>query len=219
MNRLLVPRTAIASLVLACTALGAGAQPSNALRASSSVAALADSIATSGDTTRAYAMLDSALHRNKLDAAAWHVFGLLNWNMAKSKRDGGFMSDQRVIRLLRGADTALRLATQFAPDSARYWLTLGKFNLTSGVATMRFSAAGQSKSALEAATRTGDSLLMAVAADEVGMATWRRYETIANRALLSDGRQSVVGSIIQRSSAVCPLRPPRPCGESVVLEY
>ena len=102
-----------------------------------SVAALADSIAAGGDTTRAYALLDSALHRNKRDGAAWHEFGLLNWNLAKSKRNGGYIGDQRVVRWLRGADTALRLATQFAPDSARYWLTLGKFNLTSGVSTMR----------------------------------------------------------------------------------
>ena len=85
-----------------------------------SVAFLADSIAANGDTVRASALLDSALRRdNKDDGAAWHQFGLLNWNMARSKRNGSYMSDQRAIRLLRGADTALRLATKFAPDSAR----------------------------------------------------------------------------------------------------
>lgn len=156
-----------------------------------STAAFADSIAAAGDTARAYALLDSALHRNKQDGAAWHQFGLLNWNMAKAKRSAAYMSDQRAISLLRGADSALRLATQLAPDSARYWLSLSKFNLTSGVSTMRFSASGQVGNALEAATKVGDSLLIAVAADEVGMATWRRYESVANRALMSDGQQKI----------------------------
>jgi len=154
-----------------------------------SVAALADSIATVGDTTRAYALLDSALHRDKNNAAAWLQFGLLNWNMARGKRNANYISDQRALRLLQGADSALRLATQFAPDSARYWLALSKFNLTSGVSTMRFAASGQVSSAFDAATRTGDRQLLAVAADEVGIATWRRYEAIANRALTSDDQR------------------------------
>ena len=153
------------------------------------VAALADSIAAAGDTTRAYALLDSALRKNPKDAAGWLQFGLLNWNMAKSKRSPQFISDKRTIRLLQGADTALRLATQFAPDSARYWLVLSKFNLTSGVSTMRFAATGEVGSAFDAVSRTGDSLLLAVAADEVGMATWRRYEAIAYRALTSDNQR------------------------------
>lgn len=156
-----------------------------------SVALIADSIAASGDTSRAYALLDSALRANKDDGAAWFRFGLLNWSMAKSKRNASYMNDQRAIRLLRGADSALRLATQFSPDSARYWLTLGQFNLSSGVASMRFASSGQVSNALDAATKTGDLLLMAMAADEVGMATWRRYEPIAHRALLSDGQQKI----------------------------
>lgn len=158
------------------------------------VATVADSIAATGDTARAYALLDSALHRDRTNAAAWLQFGVLNWNMAKSKRQGQYMSDQRAIRLLQGADSALRLATQFAPDSARYWLMLGKFNLTSGVSTMRFAASGQVGNAFDAATRTGDKLLLAVAADEVGMATWRRYEAIANRALTSDNQKVQLGN-------------------------
>ncbi|MEQ1693096.1 MAG: GWxTD domain-containing protein, partial [Gemmatimonas sp.] len=165
-----------------------------------SVALMADSVAANGDTARAYAMLDSALRANRKDGAAWHQFGMLNWAMAKSKRDPNYISDQRVIRLLRGADSALRLATQFAPDSARYWLTLGRFNLGSGVASMRFAASGQVTNALDAATRSGDMLLLAVAADEVGMAIWRRYEPVANRALLSDGQQKIQLSMFNNFS-------------------
>lgn len=159
--------------------------------ASGSVAALADSIATSGDSARAYALLDSALHRQKNDGPAWHQFGLLSWNMAKSKRSATYISDPKTIKLLRTADSALRLATQFSPDSARFWITLGRFNLTSGVASMRFAASGEVSNALGAATRMGDSVMIAMSSDEVGMATWRRYEPVANRAFMSDGQQKI----------------------------
>ena len=181
--------------VVACFAIpdltraqGADTRPTGAGR---TVAAIADSIAASGDTARAYALLDSALRSNKLDGAAWHQFGLLNWHMAKSARNGSFIKDQKAIRLLMGADTALRLATKFAPDSARYWLSLGRFNLSSGVSTMRFAAASEVSNALEAATKVGDVNLLATAADEVGMATWRKYEPVANRAQMSDGQQKI----------------------------
>ncbi len=154
------------------------------------MAARADSLASAGDTARAYALLDSALHRDAKNAAGWLQFGLLNWSMAKAKRNAQYISDQRTIRLLIGADTALRLATKLAPDSARYWLALSKFNLSSGVSTLRFAATSEVGNAFDAATKAGDSLLLAVAADEVGMATWRRYEAIANRALTFD-RQKI----------------------------
>jgi len=173
-------------------ALLADASASHAQGNNRSVAFIADSIAANGDTVRAYAMLDSALRNSsKIDGAVWHQFGLLNWNMAKGKRKGSFISDQRTIRYLQGADTALRLATKFAPDSARYWLSLGRFNLASDVSTMRFAATSEVNNALEAATKTGDKMLLASAADEVGMATWRRYEPVSNRALMSDGQQKI----------------------------
>ncbi len=184
------PSRFVACVGVTLAALGARgeilAQPSR-----SPIAAIADSIAAVGDSSRAYALLDSATKANKKDGAAWHRLGLLSWNMAKGKRTGGYISDQRTIRLLLVADSALRLATQVSPDSARYWLDLGRFNLGSSYAATRFAASGQVSSALEAATKSGDPTLLALAADEVGMATWRRYEPIANRALLSDGQQKI----------------------------
>jgi len=189
-------RAALALTVLMSSALfsRAQAQTTTPLPAARNVASVADSIAAAGDTSRAYALLDSALRRDRTNAAAWLQFGVLNWNMAKSKRAGQYMSDQRAIRLLQGADSALRLATQFAPDSARYWLMLSRFNLTSGVSTMRFAATSQVGNALDAATKVGDKLLLAIAADEVGMATWRRYEAIANRALTTDNQKVQLGN-------------------------
>lgn len=184
------PSRFVACASVALTALGASgeilAQPSR-----TNIATVADSIAAVGDSSRAYALLDSATKADKKDGAAWHRLGLLSWNMAKGKRTGGYISDQRTIRLLLVADSALRLATKVSPDSARYWLDLGRFNLGSSYAATRFAASGQVSNALEAATKSGDPTLLALAADEVGMATWRRYEPIANRALLSDGQQKI----------------------------
>ena len=168
---------------------GAKAQATASTAAASSLAQRADSIAFLGDTAQAYALLDTSLKRNKADGPAWHQFGLLNWNMARSGRSAQYIKDKRVIRLLSAADSALRLATQYSPDSARYWLSLTEFNLKSGVSTMRFAASGQVTNAFSAAAKAGDSLLMAVAADGVGMAVWRRYEAIANRALVADGQK------------------------------
>lgn len=159
--------------------------------AAAQIARVADSVAASGDSARAYAMLDSAVRADKKNGAAWHQFGLLNWEMARGKRNANYIRDARAIRLLMGADTALRLATQFAPDSARFWLSLGTFNLESGLSTMRFAAGSNADHALEAATRVGDTLMMAQSSDAVGMAVWRRYEPVANRGLMSDGQQKI----------------------------
>ena len=150
-----------------------------------SIARIADSLAANGDTARAVALLDSAVRRDKRDAAAWHQLGLLQWNQARSARDPNFMKDQKKIRMLIAADTALRLATKLAPDSARYWLSLSRFNIQSGVSTMRFASSAQARDGMSAAERSGEKLLLAEAADMAGMAAWRSYDALANRGLPS----------------------------------
>ena len=183
-----VRATRIALVVLLPALLSArpvAAQPIVSGAAARSAALLADSLAANGDTARAVALLDSAVRRNKRDAAAWHRLGLLQWNQARSARNPNFMKDQKKIRLLIAADTALRLATKLAPDSARYWLSLSRFNIQSGVSTMRFASTGQARDGMSAAERSGETLLLAEAADMAGMAAWRSYDAIANRGLPS----------------------------------
>ncbi len=158
-----------------------------------SLAFIADSIAFNGDTARAVAMLDSAVKANKKDAASWHQLGLLLWNQTRSQRTGGFIRDQRIVRMISAADSSLRIATQLEPDSVRYWLSLVDFNASSGLASTMFSAGGQAGHALTAAEKAGDRLGLARAADASGMAAWRRYEPIAKRALAMDGRQVDLG--------------------------
>ena len=152
------------------------------------VAAHADSLTAAGDSTRAMAYLESVLFPHSKNAAAWNRYGLLKWRSVAATRRGGYINDAKTITALRLADSALRLATKFAPDSAEYWVALGRFNLQSDVATMRFAASRQMQDAFNAATKTGDSAYVALSADEVGLATWRRYETTANRAMVGAGQ-------------------------------
>ena len=170
------------------------AQPMSSPLARTSVAQTADSIAASGDTASAVALLDSVVRRDKRNAAAWHQLGLLQWNQARSARDANFMKDQKKIRLLSAADSSLRLASQFAPDSARYHLTLARFSIESGLSTVRFASRGQAGDAYGAAKRTGDRLRLADAADMMGMGAWRMYEGIANRAMSTDQMKVQLGS-------------------------
>lgn len=178
---------------IAVTPVAAVAQaPSNGTR---TLAAFADSIAAAGDTARAVAMLDSAVRADRNDAASWHQLGVLLWNQAKGQRRDGLVQNPRVIRLLAGADSSLRLATQLAPDSARFWISLNQFNTASNLSTTMFAAGGNADKALEAAERVGDSMSVGIAADAAGMAAWRRYEPIAKRAIASDGRPIDLGML------------------------
>lgn len=150
----------------------------------SSITSQAIALIAAGDSAQAMATLESVLYPHSKDATAWHLYGQLKWQAAAATRSGGFIGDAKTIRALQLADSALRLATKFAPDSAEYWITLARFNLQSGVATMRFAASRQMELAYDAAKGASDSARMGESADEFGMAIWRRYETLVNRALV-----------------------------------
>ncbi len=154
-----------------------------------SVARIADSVAAAGDTVRAVAMLEEALKQQQRDAAAWHQLGLINWSRARRVRSASFIGSQQAITQLRVADSALRLATQFAPDSGRYWVSLARFLLGSRIAITRLAARGHVERGFEAATASGDLNTVGAAADEMGMQAWRAYEALANRGLAVDGQR------------------------------
>lgn len=149
----------------------------------------ADSLTAAGDTLRAIGVLESVLMPRSTNAAAWHRYGILRWQRVARLRGGGYVNDGQTIASLRMADSALRLATQFAPDSAEYWMTLAQFNLQSGVGSMRFAAEAQMARAREAAEKTRDSSLMAASSDALGLAIWRRFESTRNRALVGAGQR------------------------------
>ena len=183
---------AIACLVLASTARAQRAVPT--LEA-------ADSVLAKGDSAAALAMLQERVKADRNDAIAWYKQGVLAWEMSRSGQGKGMMKTKD-IKLQSLADTALRLATRFAPDSASYYLTLGRFLLASNVMTARMAAYGVFDDGLAAAQRIKHPLATAEAADEVGMIAWRRYEALARRRILKgvdslamDPRNQDVGEI------------------------
>lgn len=177
------------SVSAGCAAvLGAQHTPPTLRASTDPVVQRADSLAALGDTTKALAVLAAAVTTHSTTAAVWHRYGVMLWQQVAARRRGSFMADQKAIRTLRLADSALRLATEFARDSAAYWVSLAQFNLQSDVATMRFAATQQMETAQKAAARVGDSTWLALAADEVGLAAWRRRETTANRAMVGAGQ-------------------------------
>lgn len=190
-------RTGAEMMLVACLAMASlWAQPLAAqwraptLRASGDPTVIkADSLTAKGDTVQAVALLASAVVTQPTNAALWHRYGVLLWQGVASQRSGGFIRDGAVIRALQLADSALRLATQFDRDNPAYWVSLAEFNLQSDMGSMRFAAAQQMALAQKSAERVGDSVWLALAADEVGLATWRRRETTAHRALVGAGQR------------------------------
>lgn len=149
----------------------------------------ADSVALAGNTAVALAQYKTALRAAPRSAELWYGFGLLNWQLATGGKTAtsDVANSSRNRDYLRAADSALHLATQFSPDSARYWIALGQFSMRSTTALVRAAATRQMENALIAASKANDSLLIATSADELGTVTWRRYEQTANRALATDG--------------------------------
>ncbi|MCA0375052.1 MAG: GWxTD domain-containing protein [Gemmatimonadetes bacterium] len=187
-----------ALFVLVCTVAARGAAqmapaPSLQGAAAGTVAADADAAATAGDTARAVALLEGRVKVAPTDAPAWHYLGLLRWHLAGTGARIGIERNVKKMRLLSGADTALRLATQYAPDSTRYWLALVRFNLRGAYATVRVSARGQAENAMEAAERSNDRVNFAAAADARGASDWRRFEVVGNRAIGVSGMKVQVG--------------------------
>ncbi len=143
--------------------------------------ARADSLAVAGDSTWAMAALDSALRIDRRAAGAWHRKGRIAWRLAQPDSATRVKWTQRNISLIRQADSSLRYAVAYAPDSARFHLTLANFFLSHSLVTVRFNAMGAFERAAEAAVKTGDSITASEALDRVGMRYWRRYEPLIDR--------------------------------------
>ena len=150
-----------------------------------------DSALSTSDTIRAIAMLDSAVRESPRSALLWHRLGLLSWYSAGATRDYALSTGRRGIRLLRKADSALRIAARLEPGTARYVLDLGRFFEYSEVFTVRLQAPRQFTRALESARGTGDMLVLSEAADELGMIHWRRYQAISDRRQLTTGAAAI----------------------------
>lgn len=167
--------------------------------------ARADSLLARGDTTAAMDLLEVAVSNDPRNAAAWHRRGVLAWQLASRDTTAattiiGARPDRALSRL---ADSSLRLATTFAPDSARYLIDLGRFRLSSSLASNRGKAKDLFERALALAERAGDRQVVSMATDALGMLHWRRYELRAERRLLGGGpKDATLGGIINDPEAL-----------------
>ena len=173
----LTPLAVLGALALAPASLAAQAGPPPL---PADPVATADSMVVLGDSAGALQLLERTVRADRKNAAAWHRRGRLAWAMSRSGRSNSFMRADDIRRIML-ADSALRTAVWLAPDSGRFAIDLARFFLNSNLTTVRLQAAGLFEKAIAAARRTGDSLLVAEAADEIGMVYWRRYEAVADR--------------------------------------
>lgn len=132
------------------------------------------------ESLKVLASLDSAIRRDRRDAAAWYRRGMISWGLLYRARVGPPYRGLDWTRLGRQADTSLRIAKQLAPNNSRYVLSLGQYMLGSGQSSMRAQAYPMFDDALEAARRGGDSVFLAEALIEFGRMVWRRYDAVAN---------------------------------------
>jgi len=157
-----------------------------------------DAALNQGDTARALSLLRQELVAGPGNAAAWHRIGSLASAKSRPVRRLAFIRDQRDIDFLRLADSSLYRATQLAPDSARYALDYAQHLFGASVSTAQ-RAFQFLERALAAAQRSGDSPLIGAAADALGMLSWRRYETVANRRINTAGPNLQIDALLTSS--------------------
>jgi len=139
----------------------------------------ADALALRGDTARAMTVLDSALLPARNSAALWHRYGMLAWGGRKqSVRD---LEDADVVRLRIHADSALRIATQLAPDSGQYWLDYGRFIRFTDNSPRRQRVQDMFERPAQRELAAGRVRLASELFDEQGLNAFRNYELEANR--------------------------------------
>jgi len=153
-----------------------------------SPAARALELLEQSDTTGAINFLQASVKRQFKDAPAWHLLGLLRWGRIAEVRGQAIVRDLDDIRETAAADSSLRIATQLAPDSARYWLSLARFNIRSPYSTTLYASQWNARSAYTSAKANGEVDLLAQAADIRGMTMWRRYEAVAHRGFTMEGQ-------------------------------
>ncbi len=165
----------ICSLALASAVAGAQA-PRGA--STLSLAAVAESLAVLRD-------LDKAVRTNPRDAAAWYRRGMVAWALAVRDKSTPPVKGLDFTRLGRIADTSLRIASQLAPDSALYWVMSSRYVVSSNSGPGRLAAKLVLGGGINAArSRIGPDAHAEVAVD-AGRASWRRYDTLKDRRIVT----------------------------------
>lgn len=178
--------------------------------ATSRVLRIVDNLIARADTSAAIALLDSAVASEPRNGALWHTLGVLNWGgRAQSVR--ALEGEQVLARRIR-ADTALRLATQVAPDSGQYWLDFGRFVRFTDNSARRGTLRDLLSAPAQLAQRSGHAKLASALLDEQGLIAFRNYDLVANRAIVSnpnDARGVALPQSVDKPFLYGPLIDPR----------
>jgi GWxTD domain-containing protein len=174
MRRLLLPSVLAGALSVAPRVACAQAAPGVVQSAS---------LASRNDSLKELRSLDAVIQRADAGSDTWHYRGMLAWGLSDAERRTGFMERTANDSLLDVAEESLKQAVR--DGNAGYLVDLGRFYLTSNSAKVRSRAKELFEKALDAARKSGDSVAMARAQDELGMTWWRRYVDRANRHIYS----------------------------------
>lgn len=157
-----------------------------------------DELIARNDSLGALTVLDSALAQDRLNGTLWHRYGSIAWGMSKTEK--GPVMRPHMIRLRMRADSAMRYATAFAPDSAQFYLDLGRYELETNNVFVRATARGSFEDGLKVAKAWGRDRTAAELIDQIGMVIWRDYDNVNHRAFESKDDVAMTASGAQPST-------------------
>jgi GWxTD domain-containing protein len=132
------------------------------------------------DPDSALAVLAARAAANPADAAAWHSYGKAAAERSRAAWRKGVIGSSNLVKVVIAAESSLARAARLAPDSVMYALDLAAHLF--GMSPNNISRAEQILGdALERARQGDHRASVSVAANQLGIMAWRRYETLEDR--------------------------------------
>jgi len=141
-------------------------------------------LAAGGDTAAAIAAVEALLKRNQRDAEAQWTAGLLHLSR--------HVPGAKVSAPRRRAEEHLRYATRFAPDSAKYWLSLADLYRADDAVTVRIQVPGLLEKAVKTLAAAPADSLAAEVGYRVARQEWERHEHFGRRYAPADAGDQLV---------------------------
>ncbi|MBX9928034.1 MAG: GWxTD domain-containing protein [Gemmatimonadaceae bacterium] len=146
----------------------------------------AQELASRADSVAEVNRLWSYVKRAQDDVVSWHRVGTMAWKLVPdTARRPGSVRGAENIRWLRMADSALRIAADRAPDSARFGATLASYLASSPDPSVRYAAGGLANRAVRSGLRGRDTLALAEAAMLAGDVEFRKFEEFRGRLMMT----------------------------------
>jgi len=130
-------------------------------------------LAAAGDTAAALEAVDALLKRDRRNAEAQWLAGLLRYSQ--------HIPGAKVSAPRRAAEEHFRYATRFGPDSAKYWLRLADLFRGEDLMMVRMQVGGLLGRAVEAVTAAPTDSSVAEVGYRVARLEWERHEHFGRR--------------------------------------